>query len=268
MTSDHRFNEWLEATRKAYNAPPETPRDAIWDAIEAELVAASPEQVLTGMREDYQRPPDTPREEMWGAIEAALPGTPGEVADVVSLGEVRQTRDARKPVWRRQWTGLATAAAALLVLGVGLGRMSMTPVQAPVGTPVGTPTEVAADGAAEGPFRAVAVDYLTRTESVLSLVSSDARAGRIDAEVSQWGRTLLLQTRLLLDSPAAQDQVIRELLEDLEVILIQVARLSPGQFDEGVRGDELDLINEGLDDNDMMLRIRSVLPTGTIQAGI
>jgi len=219
----------LEAMREAYNAPPATPRDEIWDAIESTLAQASPEEVLTSMRHEYQRPPETPREEMWSAIEAALPGTSMDTADVISLGKARQSREAHTPVWRRQWTALATAAAALLVLGVGLGRMSVGPVE--------TPLAVAANDAAptaDASFRAVAVDYLTRTESVLTMVSSDARAGRIDAEVGQWGRTLLLQTRLLLDSPAAQDQVIRELLEDLEVILIQVARLSPGRFEGGV----------------------------------
>ena len=261
--NDDGFMKRLEAMREAYHAPPATPRDEIWDTIESTLAQASPEEVLTSMREEYQSPPETPREEMWSAVEAALPSAPSEPADVISLGKARQSREARKPVWRRQWTAVATAAAALLVLGVGLGRMSVEPVE--------TPVELAANDVAptaERSFQAVAVEYLTRTESVLTMVSSDARAGRIDAEVSQWGRTLLLQTRLLLDSPAAQDQVLRELLEDLEVILIQMARLSPGQFDERVQNDELDFINEGLDDNDMMLRIRSVIPTGAIQAGI
>ena len=259
---DDRIVERLDAMREDYNPPPQTPRDQIWDAIESALEQAPPEEVLTTMRDEYQSPQKAPREEMWSAIEAALPAGSAATADIVSIGEARQVREGRRPVWRRQWTVLA-AAAAVLVLGVGLGRMSMGPTEAPLAVAASDPVP-----AAEGSFRAVAVDYLTRTESVLSLVSSDARAGRIDAEISQWGRTLLLQTRLLLDSPAAQDQVIRELLEDLEVILIQVARLSPGQFDGGVQRDELDLINEGLNDNDMMLRIRSVIPTGSVQAGI
>ena len=261
--NDDRFMNRLTAMREHYNAPPKTPRDEIWDAIESALEQAPPEEVLTNMRDMYQSPPEAPRDEIWSAIEAALPGVSGASAHVTSIAEVRQSREARKPVWRREWTALATAAAALLVMGIGLGRMSIGPAEAPVEVAAIDPAPTA-----DGSFRAVAVGHLSRTESLLTMVSSDARAGRMDAEVGQWGRTLLLQTRLLLDSPAAQDQVIRELLEDLEVILIQVARLSPGQFDEGVQRDELDLINEGLDDNDMMLRIRSVLPTGPVQAGI
>lgn len=261
--SDDRFMNRIEAMREDYNAPPKTPRDEIWDAIESALEQAPPEEVLASMRDAYQSPPEAPREEIWSVVEAALPVAPGESADVVALGEARQSRKTRMPVWRRQWTALATAAAALLVLGIGLGRMSAGPDEEAVEMAVTVPAPTA-----EGSFRAVALDYLSRAESLLTMVSSDARAGRVDAEVRQWGRTLLLQTRLLLGSPAAQDQVIRALLEDLEIILIQVARLSPGQFDGGVQGDELDLINEGLADNDMMLRIRSVLPTGSVQAGI
>jgi hypothetical protein len=58
------------------------------------------------------------------------------------------------------------------------------------------------------------------------------------------------------------------LLEDLEIILIQVARLPSGRFDDATAAGELDLITEGLTDNNMMLRIRSVLPDGSIQVGI
>ena len=43
---------------------------------------------------------------------------------------------------------------------------------------------------------------------------------------------------------------------------MQVARLSPGLFDAGAQSGELELITEGLNDNDRMLRIRSVLPIG------
>ena len=60
--------------------------------------------------------------------------------------------------------------------------------------------------------------------------------------------------------------MILELVEDLEVILMQVVRLSP-QLDGSQRG-ELALITESLEDNDIMLRIRAILPTGFVQAGI
>lgn len=258
--NDDRLNDRLEALRKEYNAPPETPRDEIWDGIEAALEQAPPEEVLETMRDTYRRPPEAPRDEMWTAIVAELPAGQ-EAGDVIAIGPARRKQAEGKTVWNRQWTALATAAAALLVMGIGLGRVSVSPSGAPV-----EPAEVASAEVRSSTMRVAAVDHLSRTEALLTMVSSDARAGRVDAEVGQWARTLLLQTRLLIDSSAAQDPMILVLLEDLEVILMQVARLSP-QLDGSLSG-ELDLITEGLEDNDMMLRIRAILPTGSVQAGI
>ena len=47
---------------------------------------------------------------------------------------------------------------------------------------------------------------------------------------------------------------------------MQVVSLSP-QLD-GSQSGELDLITEGLEDNDIMLRIRAILPAGSSQARI
>ena len=156
-----------------------------------------------------------------------------------------------------------------MVMGIGLGRLSLNPVVAPAETePSAVAGTIPDTPIGAGSFRAAAVGHLSRTESLLTMVSSDARAGRVDAEMSEWARSLLLQTRLLIDSPASDDLVLLELFEDLEIILMQVAQLSPGQFDEAAQGGELGMITEGLNDNDVMLRIRSVLPVGPIQAGI
>ncbi len=258
--NDDRLNDRLDALREEYNAPPETPRDEIWDGIEATLEQALPEEVLQIMREVYRRPPEAPRDEMWVAIEAELPAGQ-EASDVIAIGPARRKQTERKTVWNRQWTAFATAAAALLVLGIGLGRLSLSPSGAPVEL-----AEVAPAEARSSTMRVAAADHFSRTESLLTMVSSDARAGRVDAEVGQWARTLLLQTRLLIDSSVAQDPMILVLLEDLEVILMQVARLSP-QLD-GSQSGELDLITEGIENNDMMLRIRTALPAGPAQAGI
>ncbi len=264
MMNDDRFDERLEGFREEYNAPPETPRDEIWDDVEAALEQAPPEEILAAMRVGYHRPPEAPRDEMWVAIEAELP-TGREATDIIAIGPAGRSPTPRS-VWRRNWTVLATAAAALLVMGIGLGRLSVSPS----GTPV-EPSEVATAGVGSAGLgsaimRAAALDHFSRTESLLTMVSSDARAGRVDAEVGQWARTLLLHTRLLLNSSVVRDPMILELVEDLEVILMQVVSLSP-QLD-GSQSGELDLITEGLEDNDIMLRIRAILPAGSSQARI
>ena len=257
-----------EAAREGYNAPPETPREEIWKEIESTLEEAPPEETLRAMRAAYHSPPEAPRDEMWAEIAAAMPKRSRPV-HVLPLRRPRRSPAERRLARSGRWVAWATAAAALLVMGIGLGRLSVDPTATPAEIRLpGETGEIANRPIAGGPFRAAAVGHLSRTESLLTMVSSDARMGRVDADVSEWARSLLLQTRLLIDSPASDDPVLLELFEDLELILMQVARLSPGLFDEADQGGELALITEGLNDNNMMLRIRSVLPIGPIQAGI
>ena len=258
----------LESLRAEYNAPPETPRSEIWEAIEETLEKAPTEGLLSAMRDAYNPPPPAPREEMWSVIGQRLSvGADGSGADgaagVISLEGARRERSVRTPMSQRRWSVLAVAAAALLIMGIGLGRWSIAPVDVPIAA-----TELDREPAGAESFRFAAMSHLSRTEALLTMIGSDARVGRVDTEVGEWGRALLLQTRLLIDSPASADPLMLALLEDLEIILIQVARLSSGRFDGATAAGELDLITEGLTDNNMMLRIRSVLPDGSIQAGI
>ena len=245
----------LESLRAEYNAPPETPRSEIWEAIEETLEKAPTEGLLSAMRDAYNPPPPAPREVMWAVI--------GQRLGVISLEDARRGRSVRTPISKRRWSVLAVAAAALLIMGIGLGRWSIAPVDVPIAA-----TELDREPAGAESFRFAAMSHLSRTEALLTMIGSDARVGRVDTEVGEWGRALLLQTRLLIDSPASADPLMLALLEDLEIILIQVARLSSGRFDGATAAGELDLITEGLTDNNMMLRIRSVLPDGSIQAGI
>jgi ubiquinone biosynthesis protein UbiJ len=75
---------------------------------------------------------------------------------------------------------------------------------------------------------------------------------------SSTARQLLATNRLLLDSPAATDSRTRLLLQDLELVLAQIAQLSgrPSSPD-------LDLITNGLDDTGVMSRLRTAVPSGT-----
>ena len=257
-----------EAAREGYNAPPETPREEIWKEIESTLEEAPPEETLRAMRAAYHSPPEAPGDEMWDEIAAAIPKRSRPV-HVLPLRRPRRSPAERRRRRSGRWGAWATAAAALLVMGIGLGRLSVDPTVTPAEIRLPSETgEIANRPIGAGSFRAAAVGHLSRTETLLTMVSSDARTGRVDADVSEWARSLLLQTRLLIDSPASDDPVLLELFEDLELILMQVARLSPGLFDERAQSGELALITEGLKNNNMMLRIRSVLPIGPIQAGI
>jgi len=183
--------------------------------------------VLREAAQGYHRPPDTPREEMWRRIEAA-----------------RRARHARV-LALRPWLRWGLAAAAVLAIGVGLGRVSMQHQQ----TIVVAPGDLA--------YRVAAAQYLSRTEALLTGFRSEARTGRIDLQFAGQARDLLTTTRLMLDSPAAADPRLKSLLEDLELVLAQIA-----QVPQGSDRADLQLINQGLEQRSVLLRLRTANPAG------
>jgi len=84
------------------------------------------------------------------------------------------------------------------------------------------------------------------------------RRGGNEQLASSTARQLLATNRLLLDSPAARDKRTRLLLQDLELVLAQIAQLSAKPTSP-----DLDLITEGLEDTGVMSRLRTAVPSGT-----
>jgi hypothetical protein len=206
------------------------------------------------LREEYNAPPPAPRAEMWAAIQAGMKerGTP-----VVSLEAARARRAS--PVVRRL-VAWGTAAAAVLVVGFGLGRFT-------------APGTVAEGPAAEtGPnpqaLRLAATDHLARTEALLRMVRADGRSGQMDPVVGQWAEGLLIQTRLLLDSSENQDPAMWGLLEDLELVLVQIVGVADTRGADGAQArEELSLALKGIEENHVLSRIQAVTPAGSVLAG-
>ena len=67
----------------------------------------------------YNAPPETPREQMWSRIAATRTG------DAPRAAAVREPRVL--PLRPRRWLALAAAAAAMLAVGVSIGRVSVAP---------------------------------------------------------------------------------------------------------------------------------------------
>jgi hypothetical protein len=183
------------------------------------------DRLLREMAQDYHRPPTPPREEMWQAIVAT-----------------RAARRQRRGVWHAtlRW---GVGIAALLTLGIAIGRFSAGRGAADGG---------ASDRGSGLAYRLAAAQYLTRTEALLTGFGTETRAGEPAAQFAAQARDLLGTTRLMLDSPAAADVRLRALLEDLEVVLAQIAQLP-------VRGDREDVrvITHALEQRSVLLRLRS-----------
>jgi hypothetical protein len=201
MTDDDRLDQRIREAARAYNAPPETPRDAMWERIAAARRAAPEARVL--------------------------------------------------PL-RRRWAGLASvaaAAAAVLAIGVGIGRVSVR------SDPVAVEARSSANVTA---YRLAAQEHLGQSEAFLTLFRASLRERRDHRLAAASARQLLASNRLLLDSPAALDPATRLLLEDLELVLAEIAQLSPGS-----RAEDLELIRDGIERGDVMPRLRTAVPAGS-----
>lgn len=266
---DHAFADFLRRHGDAYNPPPETPVEAIWD----------------GVREARERGDDGPR--------------------VISIAS-------------RRWLLPLLAVAAVLLLGIAIGRISMrqaTERQGPASPAVATrdepatespvedatpPTGSPADAVApsdlatapprvsddsprparaaeprpptspERPtarparpdragdlYRLASVQMLAQAEALLVEYRSGRAAGREDAgEIGRWARDVLASTRLLLGSRAARDPAMRSLLQDLELVLAQIVHHSGADPIEG------EMIDRSIEEHDLIPRLRTVIPSG------
>jgi hypothetical protein len=198
----------------------------------------------------YRVPPPPPLDEMWDAIESRHFGTP-----VVSLVDREAARGRAERRWRLgapSWSVLVAGMAAALVIGVGMGRMSngVAPNVEAVGEGNWTYWTANAE-----PYRQATTEYLGQTAALLTALPAAARDGQPDVRFVSQAGDLLSTTRLLLDSPAAaSDPRLKNLLEDLELVLAQLSRL-PADHPKT----ELTLITQALEQRDVVPRLRSAV---------
>ena len=216
---DDRFDDQMRDSAREYNTPPPTPKEEMWAAIQAEKAGGQADRRTDGRIDEDKRPSDRP--------------------------------SARPSVRFLRWPA---AIAALLALGIGLGRLSAPP-PAPV-----APVRVASDTlprTSDVAYRVATTEHLGQSEAFLTLFRASVRRGGNEQLASATARQLLATNRLLLDSPAASDARTRLLLQDLELVLAEIAQLSPRPSSP-----DLDLITEGLERGGVMSRLRTAVPSG------
>ena len=203
------------------------------------------DELLNDARATYRVPPEVPVEEMWASIDAALDGNSARSAG--GLGGTRRGTS---------WSLVGYAAAATFVLGLGLGRFTSpagtsaaVTEQAPAARPIATVGE---------PLTRATSDYLGEAEALIQSVQRGSGGG--NGTYASEAATLLMTTRLLLDSPAASDARLRDLLEDLELALVQIAALRGAQNPER-RTEELNFIRHALTEREIVPRLRTAVVT-------
>jgi hypothetical protein len=235
---DDRFDDQLQDAARDYNVPPETPRDEMWQRI----VAA---------RADERAADESAADER-AADEIATEGDD----KVRSVRPVRPVRLVR-PVRYFRPLALAAGIAALLGLGVAVGRLTVhTPEPVAV-----APVPVVTPKVSTAAYQLATTDHLSQAEIFLTLfrasVQQGVSGGGNERLASATARELLASNRLLLDSPAAKDVRTRALLQDLELVLAEIAQLSPQPNSR-----DLQLIKEGLDQGGVISRLRIAVPAG------
>jgi hypothetical protein len=195
------------------------------------------DQWLKDAAQGYHSPLPTPREEMWKRIVA------------------ERRRRSEHVIELRPWMRWGLAAAAVLAIGIGIGRWSAHPPTPANGI------SVAANDAANPDFayQVAATQYLSRTEAFLTGFRADLRGGTPNARLASQARDLLNTTRLMLDSPAANDPRLRALLEDLELVLVQISQLQAGRDVH-----DTDVITQGMDQSNVLPKLRSAIPAGPV----
>jgi hypothetical protein len=211
------------------------------------------DDLLRESARDYNKPPATPREVMWTKIAAARAERAVEAVEAVKrehgISPLRSYRFDRSYRFAR----FAAGIAALLALGFGLGRITERSTETPAPQAV---VAEAAPGVSQA-YRVATTEHLSQSEAFLTLFRASVRRGSNEQLASTTARQLLATNRLLLDSPAARDARIRLLLQDLELVLAEIAQLSPQP-----RSRDLDLINKGLEQGGVLSRLRTAVPSG------
>ena len=191
---------------------------------------------------------EVPREEMWARV-----------------AEARRFQRTRTKPGVPAWVTWAVSLAAVLAVGIGLGRWSaldrtqpQNETVASTGAPQATPAGTEATGDNTASYRMAALQHLGSAEVLLTSVNN----GMVDPQLKAWAKDMLSSTRYLLDSPAAADPRVGVLLEDLELILAQIATANSS----GSQTD-LNLIQDGIENTDVLPRLRATQSANSPVAG-
>jgi hypothetical protein len=283
MTED-KFEEFLQKTAQSYNVPPtRTPRDDMWSAIQTQR-ASGPRVVYGGGLPAREAAVRRFSSKAWlgAAAAAALFLVTG-----VGIGRWSASRNAPAAVAavNPRQTGSSTAApdAPSTNVETGVDAGAASPNQTGNSGREASPSSASGRNATErrdlnggsgsrvalgvapgnsapgSAYQLTAVRHLSEAEALLTSFRARSTSDQqMDAQLGAWARDLLSNTRLLLDSPVANDPQRRPLLEDLELVLVQIVQLSPGSTPQ-----DRELIERTLQHDHVMTRLRTAIPAGS-----
>jgi hypothetical protein len=258
--NDDEMDELLTQGTRDYNEPGAVPRDAMWARIQRERHAGSGSGGRAPIRRRWP----------WvaGGLAAALVLAAGiAIGRRLERGQAPNAPTvARTPAAAPRDSGptqVASAPDSIVRALRGETRKTQESVtrlaeQSPSATGGSTSDS---DNLA---YRLVMLRHIAGSEAMITAFRAAARRGEVDAQIAGWSRELLSTTRMLEASPVTQDPVMKRLLEDLDLVIVQIAQYTTtGKHNP----DDLDLIEQSIDKRGVMTKLRSSLPARTLPAG-
>lgn len=293
---DEPMDARLRDLAKEYNRPSGmVPREAMWQAIAPAVHAARTPDIAPAAPDITPRTARKRRHiapYAWGAALAAglvlgimlerevlAPHSPVSIAAKPSSGDTQRvatgvspatpaTPYAGSPIGTTTPNGATSGNTAPSGRGALPGsRVASADTRSSAGREAGAnaqnsstnTTETAA--AAQRLYQLAARQTLIQAEALLTAYRASDGQQRDQESMQQagrWARDVLSSTRLLLDSPAANDPQFRALFTDLELVLAQIVQLSGAPLQAGER----ELIDRAMRDRDLLPRLRSAVPAG------
>ena len=156
-----------------------------------------------------------------------------------------------------RWSYQAAGAAALLLVGILIGSRLINPTGGGVGVETATVSApLSTRGAGDSRAVVQAENYIERSKILLlGLVNYDSATE--DAYAFDLGRKKTMSRELAAEAPAIRSALnergqkrLRDLVSDLELIMMQIANLGSGQDVEGV-----EFIKQGVDRRGIFFKI-------------
>jgi hypothetical protein len=257
------FDEILRQAARDYNTPGETPRERMWTEIRARRAQATAEL------------PHAPRRRSWYVPAAAA----AVLLLGIAIGRLYERLNAVGPravaVQPDTMKGVAalpendSVNAATPVAETTLGPTASPNDRRPLprtgrGTPSVSPGTRELGASASMAYRLAFVEHLAGTEAMLTSFRAAAKRGEVDAQITTWARNLLTTTRLLQASAAQEDPTMKRLLDDLELVLVQIAQYtSAGPH----HAEELELIEHSIERRGVIGKLHTNSPARLAPAG-
>ena len=208
------------------------------------------DELMRDVARDYRVPPEPPLDAMWQEIAHAR-WAPHGTKRGPRHGQIAHVAP---------WLAAGIGMAATLMIGIAIGRQDAS---RDAGAPIATlvlderPTDAT-------PYQLATGRHLGQAAALLVALPADMHEGRADSTLIEQADDLLSTTRILLDSPAADDPEIQTLLRDLELVLAQVSRLSTRR----AAPVDVQLITDAIEERDVLPRLRTVVADLPFNTGL